>query len=149
MLERALQTCTHTPGTPEINFTETVVPTSPVLTYMRAKSLQSCPTLCDPINYSPPGFSVHGILQAGILEWVAMPSSIGIYGERETKEGRFCSQETHNLGKEISKEIISLHCGNPSKEIRRIEGSRPYAIRFCCCLVAKSWLLCDPMDCSP
>ena len=78
-----------------------------------------------------------------------MPSSIGIYGERETKEGRFCSQETNNPGKEISKEIISLHCGNPSKEIRgRIEGSRPSAIRFCCCLVAKSWLLCDPMDCS-
>ena len=44
---------------------------------MRAKSLQSCPILCDPIDYSPPGFSVHGILQARILEWVAMPSSRG------------------------------------------------------------------------
>ena len=42
-----------------------------------AKSLQSCPTLCDPIDCSPPGSSVHGILQAGILEWVAMPSSRG------------------------------------------------------------------------
>ena len=39
------------------------------------KSLQSCPTLCDPIDCSPPGFSVHGILQARITEWVAMPSS--------------------------------------------------------------------------
>ena len=37
---------------------------------------QSCPTLCDPVDYSPPGSSVHGILQARILEWVAMPSSI-------------------------------------------------------------------------
>ena len=36
---------------------------------------QSCPTLCDPIDCSPPGSSVHGILQARILEWVAMPSS--------------------------------------------------------------------------
>ena len=36
---------------------------------------QSCLTLCDPMDYSPPGSSVHGILQAGILEWVAMPSS--------------------------------------------------------------------------
>ena len=36
---------------------------------------QSCPTLCDPTDCSPPGFSVHGILQARILEWVAMPSS--------------------------------------------------------------------------
>ena len=34
----------------------------------RAKSLQSCPTLCDPMNYGPPGSSVHGILQARILE---------------------------------------------------------------------------------
>ena len=32
---------------------------------------QSCPTLCDPVDCSPPGFSVHGILQARILEWVA------------------------------------------------------------------------------
>ena len=36
-----------------------------------AKSLQSCLTLCDPMGCSPPGFSVHGILQARILEWVA------------------------------------------------------------------------------
>ncbi|CAI9171186.1 unnamed protein product [Rangifer tarandus platyrhynchus] len=45
--------------------------------YMRAKLLQLCPTLCDPIDYSPPDSSVHGILQARILEWVAMPSSRG------------------------------------------------------------------------
>ena len=32
-------------------------------------------TLCDPMDYSPPGSSVHGISQARILEWVAMPSS--------------------------------------------------------------------------
>ena len=38
---------------------------------------QSCPTLCDPVDYCPPGSSVHGILQARILEWVAMPSSRG------------------------------------------------------------------------
>ena len=44
---------------------------------MCAKSLQSCLTLCDPMDCSPPGSSVHGIHQAGILEWVAMPSSRG------------------------------------------------------------------------
>ena len=38
---------------------------------------QSCPTLCDPMDCSPPGSSVHGILQASILEWVAMPYSQG------------------------------------------------------------------------
>ena len=36
-----------------------------------ARSFQSCPTLCDPMDYSPPGSSVHGIFQARILEWVA------------------------------------------------------------------------------
>ena len=44
---------------------------------MPAKSLQSCPMLCDPVDCSPPGSSVHGILQARILEGVAMPSSKG------------------------------------------------------------------------
>ena len=40
-----------------------------------AKSLQSCPTLCDPIDRSPPGSPVPGILQARILEWVAISFS--------------------------------------------------------------------------
>ena len=40
-----------------------------------AKSLQSCPTLCDPVDGSPPGSCVHGILQARVLEWVAIAFS--------------------------------------------------------------------------
>ena len=40
-----------------------------------AKSLQSCPTLCDPIDGIPPGPAVPGILQARTLEWVAISSS--------------------------------------------------------------------------
>ena len=40
-----------------------------------AKSLQSCPTLCDPIDSSPPGFPVPGIPQARTLEWVAISFS--------------------------------------------------------------------------
>ena len=44
---------------------------------MHAKLLQSCQTLCDPMDCSLPGSSVRGILQAKILEWVAMPSSRG------------------------------------------------------------------------
>ena len=40
-----------------------------------AKSLQSCPTLCDPIDGSPPGSRVPGILQARTLEWVAISFS--------------------------------------------------------------------------
>ena len=42
---------------------------------MHAESLQLCTTLCDPIDCSQPGSSVHGISQARMLEWVAMPSS--------------------------------------------------------------------------
>ena len=38
---------------------------------------QSCPTLCDPMDYSPPGSSLHGILQARVLEWVVISFSKG------------------------------------------------------------------------
>ena len=44
---------------------------------MHAKSFQSCLTLCNPMDCNLPGSSVHRILQARILEWVAMPSSRG------------------------------------------------------------------------
>ena len=40
---------------------------------VQAKSFQSCPTPCDSVDYSLPGSSIHGIPQAGILEWVAIP----------------------------------------------------------------------------
>ena len=45
--------------------------------YVRAQLLQSCLTLCNPMDCSPPGPPVRGILQARILHWVAMPSSRG------------------------------------------------------------------------
>ena len=52
---------------------------SPVIFYLEmtaaAKSLQSCPTLCDPIDGSPPGPPIPGILQARTLEWVAISFS--------------------------------------------------------------------------
>ena len=51
--------------------------------YMCAKSLQSSVTLCDLMDCSPPRSSVHGILQARILEWVAMPSSRGCSRPRD------------------------------------------------------------------
>ena len=49
-----------------------------------AKSLHLCPTLCDPVDCSPPGSSVHGILQARILEWVAISFSTQWLRGRET-----------------------------------------------------------------
>ena len=53
--------------------------------YEKVKVLvaQSCPTLCNPMDYSLPGSSVHGMLQASILEWVAIPFSRGSSQPRE------------------------------------------------------------------
>ena len=64
-------------------FFTTEPPVIPLIVWMPwhvklyAKLLQSYPTLCDPLDCNPPGSSVHGILQARILEWVVMPSSRG------------------------------------------------------------------------
>ena len=55
---------------------------------MHAKSLQWCLTLCDPMDYSPPVSSVHGILQARILEWVAISYS---GGSSQTRDGTHIS----------------------------------------------------------
>ena len=44
---------------------------------------QLCPTLCDPVDCSPPGSSVHGILQARVLEWVAISFSRGSFQPRD------------------------------------------------------------------
>ena len=52
-----------------------------------AKSLQSCPTLCDPIDGSPPGSPVPGILQAKTLDWGAIAfSESGVLGSHEYQE---------------------------------------------------------------
>ena len=48
---------------------------------------QSCPTLCSLMDCNPPGSSVHGILQARTLEWVAMPSSRGLF---QTQRSNLC-----------------------------------------------------------
>ena len=48
-----------------------------VIIILLCVSAQLCPPLCDPMGCSPPGSSVHGILQARVLEGVAMPSSRG------------------------------------------------------------------------
>ena len=55
--------------------TDTQRPRVPTAAAAAAKSLQSCPTLCDPIDGSPPGSSVPGILQVRTLEWAAISSS--------------------------------------------------------------------------
>ena len=46
---------------------------------VKVLAVQSCPTLCNPMDCSPPGSSVHGILQVRILQWIAVPLSGGAF----------------------------------------------------------------------
>ena len=61
---------------------------------------QSCPTLCDPMDCSLPGFSVHAIFQARVLEWVAISFSRGSYPPRDQDQvsrivGRLFNRLSH------------------------------------------------------
>ena len=58
---------------------------------MCAKSLQSCPALCDPMDCSLPGSPGHGSLQAGLLEWVAIRSLRGSSPPRDVTRGSHVS----------------------------------------------------------
>ena len=74
---------------------------------VHAKSLQSCPTLCDPVDYSPPGSSVHGILQARILDWVALPLPQGIFLTQESNPGlQHCRQILYQLSHKWSPRVL-------------------------------------------
>ena len=89
------------------------------------KSLQSCPTLCDPIDGSPPGFPVPGILQARTLEWVTISFSLSksnSYLSKERKKERrtysfflLLSQEFLFLGFFVLPPLLMVH-GNISSE---------------------------------
>ena len=81
-----------------------------------AKSLQSCPTLWDPIDSSPPGSAIPGILQARTLEWVAIFFSIAwkLLGEVQTVKSLLATQETRvqSLGREdpVENEMATHSC---------------------------------------
>ena len=66
---------------------------------MKVLVTQLCPTLCDPVDCSPPDSSVHGILQTRLLEWVTIPFSRGSSQPRDQTQvfciaGRFLLSET-------------------------------------------------------
>ena len=66
---------------------------------------QSCPTLCNPISYSLPGSSVHGILQARIQGWVAIPFLQGIFSTQGSNLGLLlCKQNLYHLSHQGSPE---------------------------------------------
>ena len=72
-----------------------------------AKSLQLCTALCDPMDCSPSGSSVHGILQARILEWVAIPFSKGSSWPRDRTHISYVSY----IGRQILYPLS--HLGSP------------------------------------
>ena len=76
-----------------------------------AKLLHSCLTLCDSMDYRPPGSSLHGIPQAGILEWVAIPFSRGVF-----------LTQGWNLGLLLCRWILYHlnHQGSPSSTINTV-----------------------------
>ena len=77
---------------------------------MCVKSLQSCLTLCDTMNCSPPGSPVHGILQARMLEWVAMPSSRGSSQSRDPNYVSYvCLLHWHAVSLPLTPALGSLY----------------------------------------
>ena len=95
--------------------------------------IQSCPTLWDPTDCSPPGSSVHGILQARIPEWVAMPSSRGSSQPRDQTQvsciaGGFFTAESP--GKPVQKPrtllISELHLPRDPASIQLIWSKEIY-----------------------
>ena len=97
---------------------------------MHAKLLQSCPTLCDSMDCSLPGFSVHGILQARTLEWVAMPSSRGSSLSRD----QTCISYVSCIGRHVL--YCYGHLGNPNCEllVNNLELKRLIIIHWKCIL---------------
>ena len=81
-----------------------------------AKSLQSCSTLCNPTDQSPPGSSIHGIFHAGILQRVAMPSSWGSSQSRDRTTfltslalaGKFFTTTTTWEAQQISIQLLNI-----------------------------------------
>jgi len=73
--------------------------------FTAAKSLQSCPTLCDHIDGSPPGSPVPGILQARTLEWVAISFSTLVY-RRIKKQKQSRIMKRHEMDIKITWDIV-------------------------------------------
>ena len=97
---------------------------------VHAKLLHSCLTLCDAMDYSPPGSSVHGILQARILEWVATLSSRGSSQPRDQSHVSFVSL-TLTGGFHLVLPGKPLYTGVEAKEFSVSKKLRLLQIEFC------------------
>ena len=101
-----------------------------------AKSLQSCPTLSDPRDRSPPGSSIHGIFQARVLEWGAIAFSTVLLRQNlfltvAVPDTGFEAQEnghTHSYGSHMAFLRLGLTI---SKEIHYLVGLEYWSLPFC------------------
>ena len=99
--------------------------------YVHAKSFHSCPTLCNPMDCSLPGSSIHGVLEARILEWVAMPSLL---------QGLIPTQGSNLHWKQGSLPLVS-----PGKAHTHTVCMCVYT---CACMLNCVRLFVTPMNCS-
>ena len=110
-------------------------PTSPAAA-AAAKSLQSCPTLCDPIDGSPPGSSVPGILQARILEWIAISfSNSCMHAKSLQSYSTLCDPMDRSLpGSSVQgilqARILEWIAMPSSRRVFPIQGSNPSLLRL-------------------
>ena len=81
---------------------------SVIITMNWSEVTQSCPTLCDPMDCSPPGSSVHGILHARILEWVAISFSKGSSRPRDQTQVSHIAGRRFNLWATRDAPIITI-----------------------------------------
>ena len=97
-----------------------------------AKSLQSCPTLCDPTDGSPPGSCVHGILQARTLLLQTLPSFPGLTGASALFDHYFTDEET------------GLECeNNSSKSAHHVRSQEVFEPRTVC---SSHYTSCPPFS---
>ena len=111
-----------------------------------AKSLQSCPTLCDPIDGSPPGSPIPGILQARTLEWVVISFSMSrLQGTVITAYGLSCSVVCGIFLDQGSKprlphwQVDSLTLSHQGKPWKRVLDSRE--------TTPSAWRPSHPLEC--
>ena len=102
--------------------------------HVGTQSLQSCLALCDPMDYRSPGSSVHGILQARVLEWGAIAfSAPNLWNTvKAVLRGKFTAIQTY-LKKQENRQInnLTLHLKQLEKEeMRNPRGSRRKEIFF-------------------
>ena len=100
---------------------------------IRAKSSQSCPPLCNPMDCSPRGSSVHGILQTTMLEWVTMPSSREFSWPRNGTPSPTLHVDSLPLSHQGSPYEwlgITLHCFSVSPRLMKAPGTEHKSVKI-------------------